>query len=47
MPLQLKDLLMATYFAADHVVWAYQIGLISNKTVGERAQKVSTEAQSE
>lgn len=22
---QLKDLLMAAYFAADHVVWAYQV----------------------
>lgn len=32
---------MAVYFAADHVVWAYQIGLISDKTVGERAQKTS------
>lgn len=32
---------MSVYFAADHVVWAYQIGLVSNKTVGERAQKLS------
>lgn len=32
---------MATYFGADHVVWAYQIGLTTNKTAGERAQKVS------
>lgn len=32
---------MAIYFAADHVVWAYQIGLISDKTTGERAQKTS------
>lgn len=39
--MQLKDLLLATYFAADHVVWAFQIGLIQDKTVGERAQKVS------
>jgi len=38
---KLKDLLMATYFAADHVVWAYQIGLITHKQTGERAQKVS------
>lgn len=38
---QLKDLLLATYFTADHVVWAFQIGLIQDKTVGERAQKVS------
>jgi hypothetical protein len=39
--LQLKDVLMATYFAADHVVWAYQIGVISDKKIGERLQKVS------
>jgi hypothetical protein len=39
--LQLKDLLMATYFAADHVVWTFQIGLISDKKTGERAQKAS------
>jgi hypothetical protein len=32
---------MATYFAADHVVWAHQIGLLSSKASGERAQKVS------
>lgn len=32
---------MATYFAADHVVWAYQIGIITDKTTGERAQKIS------
>lgn len=38
---QIKDLLMATYFAADHVVWAFQIGLIQDKKVGERAQKTS------
>lgn len=38
---KLKDILMAVYFAADHAVWAYQIGLISDKAVGERFQKVS------
>lgn len=38
---KIKDILMATYFAADHVVWAYQINLIQDKTTGERAQKVS------
>ncbi|KAI8467564.1 MAG: peroxisomal biogenesis factor 11-domain-containing protein [Monoraphidium minutum] len=38
---KLKDLLMAIYFAADHVVWAYQIGLVTDKAVGERFQKVS------
>jgi hypothetical protein len=32
---------MGLYFGADHLVWAYQIGLISNKTFGERSQKVS------
>jgi hypothetical protein len=29
---------MAVYFAADHVVWAYQIGLITNKTTGEEGR---------
>jgi hypothetical protein len=42
---KLKDILMATYFAADHVVWANQIGLLpetkAGKKAGERAQKVS------
>jgi len=42
---KLKDALMATYFAADHVVWANQIGLLpetkAGKKAGERAQKVS------
>lgn len=32
---------MATYFAADHVVWAHQIGLLPDKKLGERSQKVS------
>lgn len=35
---------MATYFAADHVVWAHQIGLLNNKAAGERAQKVAAAA---
>lgn len=39
--LKLKDVLMALYFAADHVVWAYQIGLVTDKVVGERMQKIS------
>jgi hypothetical protein len=39
--LQAKDVLMAVYFAADHVVWAHQIGLLQDKRTGERAQKVS------
>ncbi len=34
-------MLTAIYFGADHFVWAYQIGLITNKTTGERWQKVS------
>lgn len=34
--LQLKGVLMAIYFGADHVVWAGQAGLISNKTILER-----------
>ena len=34
--LQLKGLLMAIYFGADHVVWAGQAGLISNKQTLER-----------
>jgi hypothetical protein len=32
---------MALYFAADHVVWAHQIGLLTDKRSGERAQKLS------
>jgi hypothetical protein len=32
---------MALYFAADHVVWAHQIGLLTDKRAGERAQKLS------
>jgi hypothetical protein len=39
--MQVKDVLMALYFAADHVVWAHQIGLLQDKRTGERAQKVS------
>ncbi len=38
---QLKNILMATYFGADHFVWAYQIGLITDKAKGDRWQKVS------
>uniref|UniRef100_A0A7R9VW38 Peroxisomal membrane protein 11C n=1 Tax=Chlamydomonas euryale TaxID=1486919 RepID=A0A7R9VW38_9CHLO len=38
---KLKSALMAIYFGADHFVWAYQIGLISDKTTGERMQKLS------
>lgn len=28
---QLKNLLMAAYFAADHVVWAGQAGVLTDK----------------
>ncbi|KAG2435495.1 hypothetical protein HYH02_011790 [Chlamydomonas schloesseri] len=38
---KVKAVLMAVYFGADHVVWAHQIGLISDKKVGERYQKLS------
>lgn len=38
---KLKALLMAMYFGADHAVWAFQLGLITDKTTGERWQKVS------
>lgn len=31
---------MAIYFSADHLVWAYQIGLLNDKKTGERVQKV-------
>ncbi len=34
--LQLKGVLMAIYFGADHVVWAGQAGLVSNKQTLER-----------
>mmetsp|Transcript_19244 Transcript_19244/g.58089 ORF Transcript_19244/g.58089 Transcript_19244/m.58089 type:complete len:262 (-) Transcript_19244:773-1558(-) len=38
---KLKSLLNALYFGADHVVWASQAGLITDKTKVERAQKLS------
>ncbi|KXZ52234.1 hypothetical protein GPECTOR_10g865 [Gonium pectorale] len=38
---KVKAVLMAVYFGADHVVWAHQIGLIADKKVGERYQKLS------
>lgn len=34
--LQLKGFLMAIYFGADHVVWAGQAGLVTNKQLLER-----------
>ena len=33
---QLKQVLMAVYFGADHVVWASQAGLYTNKQAIER-----------
>ena len=33
---QLKGVLMAVYFGADHVVWAGQAGLVSDKLLLER-----------
>ena len=38
---QLKSALNAVYFAADHVVWASQAGLITDKAKVDRAQKIS------
>jgi hypothetical protein len=35
---------MAIYFGADHLVWAYQIGLTTDKAAGERWQKLSLRA---
>jgi hypothetical protein len=42
--LQFKNVLMAIYFGADHFVWAYQIGLTTDKAAGERWQKLSLRA---
>ena len=38
---KLKSLLMALYFAGDHVVWASQAGVTTNKKLVERWQKIS------
>lgn len=38
---KLKSLLMALYFAGDHVVWASQAGLTTNKKLVDRWQKIS------
>lgn len=38
---KLKSLLMALYFAGDHVVWASQAGVTANKKLVERWQKIS------
>ena len=34
--MQLKNVLMAAYFAADHVVWAGQAGVLEDKDVMAR-----------
>jgi len=34
---QLKNVLMASYFAADHVVWAGQAGVLTDKDVLARS----------
>lgn len=38
---KLKSVLMAIYFAADHVVWANQAGIYTNKAAVDRWQKAS------
>lgn len=38
---QLKSALNALYFGADHVVWASQAGLVTDKAKVDRAQKIS------
>jgi hypothetical protein len=38
---KLKNVLMALYFGADHVVWASQAGLYTNKENVDKAQKIS------
>ena len=38
---KLKSLLMALYFAGDHVVWASQAGITTNKRLVEKWQKIS------
>ena len=38
---KIKPVLMSIYFGGDHVVWASQAGLLSNKEITQRAQKAS------
>jgi len=38
---KLKNVLMAAYFGADHVVWAGQAGVLTDKDVLARFQKIS------
>lgn len=38
---KIKPILMSIYFGGDHVVWASQAGLLQNKNITQRAQKLS------
>jgi hypothetical protein len=38
---KLKALLNTVYFGADHVVWASQAGILTDKALVDRAQKIS------
>lgn len=38
---KLKSCLNTLYFSADHVVWASQAGIVTDKTLVDRAQKLS------
>jgi Peroxisomal biogenesis factor 11 (PEX11) len=38
---KIKPILMSVYFGGDHVVWASQAGLLTNKDITQRAQKAS------
>jgi len=38
--MQLKGLLNTVYFGADHVVWASQAGILGDKLLVDRAQKI-------
>lgn len=39
--MQLKTLLMALYFAGDHVVWAGSVNLVKDKTVVDRCAAIA------
>uniref|UniRef100_A0A7S0YFR0 Peroxisomal biogenesis factor 11 n=1 Tax=Polytomella parva TaxID=51329 RepID=A0A7S0YFR0_9CHLO len=38
---KVKTLCMATYFAADHINWAWQIGILNDKAIGEKFGRIS------
>lgn len=38
---QVKSALNTLYFSADHVVWASQAGILTDKALVDRAQKLS------